>query len=81
MLRIRNDAFHQLGDDNLADMKVAGPRAGVHAAAGRRLHLRPRADAAALGQDDPIEHRLVVTDASARKGADSGRSPTTSRAR
>jgi hypothetical protein len=24
MLQIRNDAFHQLGDDNLADLKVAG---------------------------------------------------------
>ena len=71
MLAIRNDAFHQLGDDNLADMKVQGHAPAftlkrvIDYTCGARQSL-----ASQFGQSDPTNTDLVVTDAECPRGPD-----------
>jgi hypothetical protein len=73
MLAIRNDAFHQLGDDNLADLKVAGKAPSftltriVDRTCGTRQSLADQ-----FGQDDPTNTDVVVTDLECPRGSDSG---------
>jgi len=71
MLAIRNDAFHQLGDDNLADMKVQGkaPTFTLQRVIDYTCSTR-QAAAGAFGQSDPTDTDLVVVDA----GCPGGRS-------
>jgi len=73
MLSIRNDAFHQLGDDNLADMKVDGraPTFTLTRVIDRTCGTR-QSLASTFGQDDPTNTDMVVIDAQCPRGSDSG---------
>ena len=64
MLAIRNDAFRQLGDRNLADMKVQGkaPAFTLQRVIDYTCSTR-KSLAGAFGQDDPTDTDLVVVDA------------------
>ena len=71
MLAIRNDAFHQLGDNNLGDLKVRGkaPAFTLQRVIDYTCGAREAA-AGAVGQDDPTQNDLFVTDASCPGGKD-----------
>jgi hypothetical protein len=63
MLAIRNDAFHQLGDDNLADVKVAG-RAPTFTLTRLVDHT------CGQRQGTPLDTDLIVVDAGCPSGKD-----------
>src|SRR5262249_2511133 len=73
MLAIRNDAFRQLGDRDLADMKVAGraPSFTLNRIVDHTCGPREQA-AGAFGRSDPTNQDLVVEDAQCPKGPASG---------
>ena len=71
MLAIRNDAFHQLGDDDLGDSKIQGkpPTFTLQRVVDTTCGAR-QAAAGATGQDDPTQQDLFTTDMDCPTGKD-----------